>query len=284
MTDGNMDEKKDFACAAVLTCHNRREKTLACLRSLAEGNPRIGFTFIVTDDGSTDGTPEALLALPYTIVLLRGDGTLFWNGGMRSGMAYLRAGKEAVSDYVLMVNDDVRFYEGAIEALIVRSAENGNCTVAGATEDTKGRLTYGGVRCLSATFARFSLLPPSQEPADCDTFNGNCVLLPWAVFLSAGELDPRYLHSMADYDYGLGLKRQGFRVINAESVSGVCEDNDIRGSWRDRTLSRAKRLQKKESPKGLPRGDWFYFLKKNYGLFSALYHSLTPYLRIAFRL
>ena len=48
---------------ALLTCFNRREITLECLRGLAAqtlpGN--VDFKTVLVDDGSTDGTREAIL-------------------------------------------------------------------------------------------------------------------------------------------------------------------------------------------------------------------------------
>ena len=119
-----------------------------------------------------------------------------------------------------------------------------------------------------------------EEPLPCDTFNCNCLLLDAACFLAMGNLDRAYVHSMGDYDYGLRLKKAGKIVVNSADYIGICDDNRIEGSWRDRTLSRRERLKKKESPKGLPRRDWYHYVRKNYSFPAALYHSLTPYLRI----
>ncbi len=53
-----------FSIAVILTVHNRREKTVSCLRHLfaaaeaAEGS--VSLTVFLTDDGCTDGTAEAV--------------------------------------------------------------------------------------------------------------------------------------------------------------------------------------------------------------------------------
>lgn len=44
----------------VMTCHNRREKTVNCLRGLHLGNDKNQYRYIVVDAGSTDGTCEEL--------------------------------------------------------------------------------------------------------------------------------------------------------------------------------------------------------------------------------
>ena len=49
---------------ALFTCFNRKEKSVHAVESLISGNPQIDFTFLVVDDGSTDGTAEALQKFP----------------------------------------------------------------------------------------------------------------------------------------------------------------------------------------------------------------------------
>ncbi len=281
----------------MLTCFNRINYTVPCVKSLVEGNKNISFRFIITDDNSTDGTKEALEKLPYSITILSGDGQLFWNGGMSKALeAALHAAEK--TDYYMLVNDDVAFYAGAIEALVERcencpdktgivadSEENESiadkgAVIVGATADSKGKTSYGGVKLLSKHFAKFGLIEPSEEYQECDTFNGNCVLLPGQVFFKAGNVDATYKHSMSDYDYGMHIRKLGMKIYNSSHHVGKCNDNDVSGSWRDTSLSRKERLKKKESPKGLPKKDWYYFIRKNYGFFPALYHSVTPYLRI----
>ncbi|MCR5119596.1 MAG: glycosyltransferase family 2 protein [Lachnospiraceae bacterium] len=268
--------------AVLLTCHDRKEKTLACVRSLAEGN-ETKLVFAVTDAGSSDGTPEALKELGrelYTdIRVIRRGSELYWNGGMRVSLSYAYQ-KLKDADAILMVNDDVRFFPGAVDKLVDRMLKTEADAVAGACINSEAEQSYGGVRMKSKHFARFELIPPSEEETICDTFNCNCVLIKYECFTSCGNLDAAYVHSLGDYDYGMRLNRYGRKVVNSAEYCGECDDNPTEGSWRDNKLSRIKRLKLKESEKGLPSADWYHFLVKNYGLIPALYHSATPYLRI----
>lgn len=263
----------------MLTCFNRKNATITCINSLVQGNPSVDFRFIVTDDNSSDKTAETLGTLPYQITVLEGDGQLFWNGGMRMALEYALQEKNK-TQYYMLINDDVTFYPHAIESLIERSRRYPEAVFAGSTKDTSGKTSYGGVRLLSRRFAKFALVEPSAEYKKCDTFNGNCVLLPAEVFIAVGNLDPLYRHSMSDYDYGMKLTRMGYTIYNAGEPVGDCCDNAVTGSWRDTSLPRRERLRRKESPKGLPYRDWWHFIRKNYGFVSAVYHSATPYIRI----
>ena len=76
--------------AVLLTVHNRREKTLACLENCyrqidsMKGDDTYSFSVYLVDDGSTDGTSEAVLQTYPQTHVINGDGSLFWNHGMRT--------------------------------------------------------------------------------------------------------------------------------------------------------------------------------------------------------
>ncbi len=268
--------------AVLMTCHNRKEQTIACIRSLTEGTEAKQMNFVVVDAGSTDGTGEALKELAAEGLQIRhihAPDNLFWNGGMRIAMRYAaRYMKDCA--YVMLVNDDVKFYPGAAETLIARQTRYNTDAVVGATKDSTGKQSYGGVRMKSRYLARYELIPPSEEPEQCDTFNCNCLLLTYECFRRMGNLDATYVHSMGDYDYGMKLKHRGATVINTADFVGECDDNDTTGSWLDPKVDRKTRMKLKEGPKGLPHKDWFHYVHKNYSFPAAVYHSMTPYLRI----
>ncbi len=69
---------------AILTCHNRRTLTLHCLERFCAQNVRgVRLAVVVCDDGSTDGTAEAVRAnFDDRVQLVEGDGHLYWAAGM----------------------------------------------------------------------------------------------------------------------------------------------------------------------------------------------------------
>src|SRR6266511_1183816 len=86
--------------AAVMAAYNRRELTLACLRSLrAQPAPGVTLDAFVLDDASTDGTGQAIAAEFPEAALLRGTGRLYWNGGMRTAFGAAIAGDDCAGSW-----------------------------------------------------------------------------------------------------------------------------------------------------------------------------------------
>ena len=260
----------------LMTCYNRKEKTVRALNNLIQGNPEIDFTFIVADDGSTDGTFEALKEMPE-VIILRGNGSLFYSGGMRLAISEAKKVK-TVYDDCLLFNDDVDFVPSAIEELCKK---DNSCIWIGPTSDERGALSYGGVVKLSKWRPKTEIvMGTSKEGRVCDTFNANCVLIPWKIFEKLDNIDTAYTHSMGDFDYGFSAKRKGFEIRVSDTFVGACPDNPVSVSWRNTELSMKERLKRKESPKGLPGKEWFHYLNKNYNFLTAVVYSVIPYLRI----
>ena len=264
----------------IFTCYNRKQKTISCLESLVKGNHELMFKFLAVDDASTDGTTEALERLK-DVEVIEGDGKLYYSGGMRKGISVAKSQYKDF-DYCLLFNDDVEFYPKTI-CRMKELLKKENQIIIGATCDSTGRLSYGGVKKCSVVKPKFQIVMSDEKIRDCDTFNANCVLISYATFLKLPNIDNRYTHSMGDFDYGLVAKKLGCILNPTNFFVGVCNDNLIVNTWRDTSLSRRERWKLKESPKGLPVKEWFYFVKKHFNFFSACYSSLSPYLKIILR-
>ena len=260
----------------IATCFNRKDKTVTSVKNLINGNPNVEFHFVITDDNSKDGTQEALMQIPNVTVLC-GSGSLFYSGGMRMAIDWAQNQNEEF-DFCLLFNDDVAFFEGTIEALAMKEK---NVVWIGPTCDDKGELSYGGILKTSRWRPTVRIVKAeTPEGLACDTCNANCVLIPWDIFRSMENIDPVYTHSMGDFDIGFNLVRKGVKLRVSDQYVGACCDNAVSGGWRDTTLPRKRRLQLKESPKGLPGKEWFHYLKKEYGIVTAVLYTLVAYLRI----
>ena len=119
-----------------------------------------------------------------------------------------------------------------------------------------------------------------MEEIPGQTFNANCVLLYKDLLIKAGNLDEKYTHSLGDYDYGFRLYKLGINLISSSEYVVVCNMNHTMNTWKNKKLPSHKRLQLKETPKGSPFREWFYFLNNNFSLAHAAVYSFIPYIKI----
>lgn len=267
--------------AMLLTVHNRKYKTLACIESLySQTLPyEIKFVVFLVDDGCTDGTSEIIRERFPQVRLLHGNGNLFWNGGMR--LAFGEALKEEF-DYYLWLNDDVQLYSNALICLLSTSQMIGSkAIIVGSLQDLQtGVHTYGGVRRSSCWRPlNFSPVVPQEDPVQVDTMNGNCVLIPAEVAQAVGNLDPLFTHGMGDFDYGLRAKKMGFEIWLAPGYVGICNRNDTRNTWVDTMLPLHERWRKVREPKGLPPHEWMFFARRHAGLLWPIFWFF-PYVKL----
>lgn len=258
---------------AIFTCYNRKELTERSLRTLAQ-NEKVRFDYVVVNDGSTDGTAEMLEAQPDQIDVVNGDGGLFWNRGMHKGIEYA---KEHYPDYAyyMLMNDDTKFFPGIFDEMLPELKKD--TVMVGAICGEHGELSYGGIKYTKGI--KYKKMGPEATDVSFDTFNANCAIIPRDIFRKVG-IDPFYQHSIGDFDYGLQISRLGYDIRIYRRFVGECNDNTLERTWQDESLPRLTRLKMKESRKGLPFADWFHFLRKNFGLGTAIVRSITPYIRI----
>lgn len=237
------------AIAVLLTCHNRRRATLACLESLSRSlsHAAVSAAIYLVDDGSTDGTAAAVMTAFPTVQVLHGTGSLYWCGGMR--LAWDTAATCRPSTY-LWLNDDVVLDLEAVTALLKtlerQRAETGRAgVVVGSTRDPLTAATsYGG-------FSRNRRVEPQATPQAITTFNGNIVLVSRAAAETLGNLSPVFSHAMADIEYGHRAGRRGIPVWLAPGHLGTCAPHD-RPRWLDDRLSLRDRLRILHAPTGCP--------------------------------
>ncbi len=272
--------------AVLMTCHNRRDLTLACLRLLQRQDLFQGEDLFLVDDGSSDGTGAAVRALIPAANVIAGDGSLFWNGGMR--LAWQEAKARGGHDFYLWLNDDVALGDDCLAMLVAdadASAPRGEpVIVAAATIEPGGsRITYSGQRRTRADRPlRLSLLAPVGNPIPADTVSGNIVLVSAAAERVLGNLLPDFEHIYGDLDYGLRARMAGVPVLLASRPGGTCAANATTGSSLDPELSLFRRLALYRAETRKIHGrDWRRFVALHGGGAAAqLGHWLMPYLRL----
>jgi len=282
---GSVTAPNQICIAAILTCHNRKNTTLACLFALvAQKLPSsVTVDIYLVDDGSTDGTSIAVRKTFPQARVLNGSGMLYWSGGMR--IAYDEAMKGNY-DFYLWLNDDTLLDPDAVSNLLKgygdMSRENDNrAIIVGSTREPEtGCLSYGGsVRVNRWHPLKFAPVVPKQNPQPCDTFCGNCVLISHRAAKRLGNLDPTFIHHMGDTDYGLRARKADIPVWVASGFVGVCAPNALGHFHRDATRPLAKRLSWLFGVKCLPLREWMTFTRRHAGPMWWIFFML-PYARL----
>ena len=267
--------------AVLLTVHNRREITLSCLQVLfAATLPNdVEMDVYLTDDGSKDGTAEAVKNTYPEVIVLHGNGDLFWNAGMR--MAFGEALKNDY-DYYLWLNDDTKLMSHALVAMLhtselLQMRQLKPAIVVGTTIDAdSGVVTYSGrnSRGWKQPFY-FDIVIAETDPVECDTLNGNCVLIPAAAAKRLGNLDPVFIHGIGDFDYGLRAHSAGCTVWVNPGAIGYCKWNLDKQVQANSIRERLKRVL---HPKKYPIKVWWVFCWRHGGPLKFV-HWLRPYLK-----
>jgi GT2 family glycosyltransferase len=253
-----------------MACHNRRETTLNCLRHLYDqdsADDMVVETFLV-DDGSTDGTAGAVRSEFPDVTLIEGDGTLFWCGGMRK--AWEQAARQDPDAYLLL-NDDVSLQPEALVTLLevygeqLKRTGQAAVVVGSCNDPDTGNWTYGGSRCRGGKRSLdFEPVIPDGTVQECDIMNGNCVLVPRAVYNAIGGLSGEFTHAIGDFDYGWRAQDAGFPLLVPGRYVGQCHRNACQ-SWCDPSTPVRVRLKLLYAPLGLNLREYLRFYRKHLG-------------------
>lgn len=261
--------------AILLTCHNRKNKTIACIQSLYNADIPSNYNVDVylTDDGSTDGTSEAVLDMFPLVKVIKGDGSLFWAGGMR--LAWGVAMKNGTYAVYLLLNDDVilkdDFFQKFLETdeYSIKNTGRHGIYSESTIDNNSSKVTYGASRIKSFLFIVKSYrIEPTEQPQCCDLTNANILWVSKDTVETIGIFDTRYTHGIADYDYTLIAKKRKIPVFLTPGICGECvHDHDK--NWRSGEYSLKERINFLKSPKGLAYSEYMYYVKN-------IFHFLYP--------
>lgn len=272
------------------TCHNRREKTLRALDALnsQEFSADAQLHHVIVDDGSTDGTSDAISKIYPAVEIIRGTGDLFWAGGMR--YAWNFCVKNKCFDYLFLYNDDVELDQNAIQKLVEvalsyqEANNNRELLVAGSFRNADYQTTYGGlVKKNKLHPLRFQLVDPLESGFRAvETINMNGVLISKATLNRAGFLATYFIHNGADFEYGLRLKRLDIAVLLAPSYIGRCDRNNKNDHFIENAHSLFDAFKTLVSEKNHPIRQRYIFYKDYGGPLWVIY-LLIPYLALPFK-
>lgn len=273
-----LQKRTEITIATILTVHNRKAKTINCLRALNNNHVKgVQIEVFLTDDGCTDGTAQSVLDEFPDTHIISGNGTLFWNRGMYH--AWTEAAKTH-PDYYLWLNDDTVLMGDSIARLVECSIKHDNRSIiVGSTIDGKGNLSYGGRK----KDKKHSIIAPlAEQDIECSTFNGNIVLIPNHVFDIVGFNDPYFHHSFGDIEYGLRAGDLGIKSYIAPGFYGKCDRNNPIPLFRRKQYPIWKRFKLLYSPLGYNPLEDFHLNRKFYPLYKSILWFVKLHLNVLF--
>ncbi|MEO6587716.1 MAG: glycosyltransferase family 2 protein [Pyrinomonadaceae bacterium] len=217
--------------ALVIPVYNRRETTLQGLRSLSRINDKnLQVKIFVVDDGSTDGTGEAVLNDFPEVELIKGDGTLHYAGGTNRG---IEAALNWNPDFIVTMNDDSVFHEQFLQKLVQTARENPRSIVGSLLLlwDQPHKVfqigqkwnTFGGGWEIPVNLTVYNV---EQKPFEVECIVGNCVLFPVEAIRENGLMDAKkFPHGWGDAQYLMRMRKANWRLLIEPKSYVWCEPN-----------------------------------------------------------
>lgn len=199
----------------LIPIYNRKELTLACLASLEKQTYR-DYKFVIVDDGSTDGSGDAIKKLYPEATIIRGNGDWWWTKSMNEGMRFILP-QSAPGDFVLTLNDDVEVAPDYLRTLLDISTANGRAVVGSIVKNFYNNkwVQDAGVHINWNKFVFLKLQDPKNKKInnDVDTLACRGLLVPVEVFHTIGAFGKMLPHYSSDYVFSIRAKRRGFRLM-----------------------------------------------------------------------
>lgn len=199
----------------VIPVHNRKRYTRDCILSLQNQTYK-DHKIIIVDDGSTDGTTEMLETEFPRVIVLRGDGNLFWTKAINIG---IRKALDLGADYVFTLNNDTIATSDLLEKMMDWAQKTPNSLLGALDLNFNTKKPYYGGEIINWPLAKSRyLLEKLDESArhglhEVSLFPARGLLIPRQVFEKIGLFEERKLpHYMADYDFTHMAIRNGFKV------------------------------------------------------------------------
>jgi GT2 family glycosyltransferase len=205
----------------ILVNWNTKGHILEALRSIADTVHEYRHEIFVVDNGSADGSPEAIRGAFPRVCLIRNERNVGFARAVNQALAQARG------SYCVLLNSDARLLEGAIKTLAVFMEENLDVGIAGGelmNEDGSRQNSIAPFPSLATELLNKRLLRiifphryPGKErdypcPIDVDSLVGACIIVRRQAIDEVGMFDEGYFFFMEETDWCLRMKKQGWRI------------------------------------------------------------------------
>jgi hypothetical protein len=197
---------------------NGRDDTLECLASLRDSaGPSV--CILVVDNGSVDGSQEAIRREHPGVILLETGSNLRFAGGNNAG---IRFALEKGAEQIMLLNNDTTVdpaFLGAMTDTLQSSTDIGIVAPKILYSADPGRLWYAGgeISFWTGTMRHRGIREPDDGvpgiPCETGYASGCCLLAKRITVERIGLLDESYFMYSEDADWCMRARRAGFRVM-----------------------------------------------------------------------
>jgi GT2 family glycosyltransferase len=226
----------------LIPVHNRLEYTKECLKDLERHRNKLFFTCntvftIIIDDGSTDGTNIWIKENYPEVIVLHGNGSLWWSGSMNLGAKY--ALEKLKCDFVLTWENDISPFPEYFDNLqfVINNLKEGQiaCSKIYYKINSTRIFAMGGIFNTRSGYKDLIGRQENdseeyQQEREVDWFCGQGILINKSVFARIGFFDEKvFPQYYGDADFALRAKKSGFRnlvfpglkLTNDTSTTGI---------------------------------------------------------------
>lgn len=217
---------KKHKIALVFPIFNGLGFTKKCLESLSVSFEKLDsekatFEIVIADDGSVDNSNEWIKKHYPEVHILRGDGNLWWSGGVNLAIDY--AIKILQADYILWWNNDILPEEDYFENLLGVIGKTDQNTIIGSKiyyADKRDIIwSMGGL--FNPKNGKKSMMGNDQKdseefnkPRKADWLAGMGTLVHNTVYNKIGMLDAKnFPQYHGDADFTFRAKKNGYKII-----------------------------------------------------------------------
>jgi alpha-1,3-rhamnosyl/mannosyltransferase len=219
--------------AIIILNWNAATDTIRCVRQVTSWE-RLEPTLWVVDNGSTDGSADAILRECSNIRLIRNSTNLGFAGGNNGGIAEaLSAGNAPI----LLLNNDAFIDEEDVIRLLDTLEDDGRIGFIGPllfdAENRDRLLSAGGWDPARHHQSHILELPPGEPVRAVECVPGTVVMVRPEVFRTVGLLDEAYFFASEVADLCLRASQQGYVSAidtRARAFHNLSRSSDLRST------------------------------------------------------